>query len=171
MVTLVVGVPDSGKSALAEDLTVKMAGDGKKIYVATMEVLDEEGKKRVEKHKKLRDGKGFLTVEAPVEVSKALADVPEIGHATVLLECISNLVGNVMHGDEFRENTVEAVVKDVVRLCRMAGNVVLVTNSFPADDDGYEDDTRQYVRCLDEVNERLYKVADVIYKFRSEEHI
>jgi adenosylcobinamide kinase/adenosylcobinamide-phosphate guanylyltransferase len=160
MVVLVVGVPDSGKSELAEKLVMDMSGDGKRIYLATMEILDDVGRARVDKHRKQRDGKGFFTIEAPLEVSGAMADVAEIGDATVLLECVSNLVGNVMHSDGESD-----VVMDVARLCRMAKNVVMVTNSFPGDAEGYDDETREFVRRLDEVNERLRKVADVIYEF------
>ena len=170
MVVLIVGVPDSGKSALAEDLALEMAGDGKRIYVATMQILDDEGKRRVEKHRKLRDGKGFLTVEAPVEVARAVAEVPGIDRATVLLECVSNLVGNVMHDEALmakasKDDVASCVAEDVAGLCGAAPNVVLVTNSFPRDDDGYDEDTRQYVECLDEVNGKLRRLADVVYEF------
>ena len=77
MVALVIGVPDSGKSALAEDLAMKLSRDGKRIYLATMEILDDAGKKRVEKHRKLREGKGFFTIEAPVKISEAVEDEPD----------------------------------------------------------------------------------------------
>ena len=89
MVALVIGVPDSGKSALAEDLAMKLSGDGKRIYLATMEILDDEGKKRVEKHRKAREGKGFFTIEASVKVLEAVAGVPDLEKSTVLIECIS----------------------------------------------------------------------------------
>ena len=176
MVALIIGVPDSGKSALAEDLSMELSGDGKRIYVATMEVLDEEGKKRVEKHRKLRDGKGFFTIEAPLRVSDAAKDIHGIGDCTVLLECISNLVGNVMHDEGFVKAALdnhkelvsaaaESVEEDVSLLCNKAKNTMLVTNFFPGDAEGYDEDTRQYVACLDEVNKRLRKIADVVYEF------
>ena len=64
MVVLVVGVPDSGKSALAESVALELSGENKRIYLATMEVLDEAGYERVKKHRKLRKGKGFFTIES-----------------------------------------------------------------------------------------------------------
>ena len=39
-----------------------------RYYIATMEVFGEEGRKKVERHKKLRQGKGFITIESPKDV-------------------------------------------------------------------------------------------------------
>lgn len=65
MIALVIGGSGSGKSAYAEQMAVKAAGNGSLYYVATMQVYDEEGKKKVERHQKMRAGKGFLTIEQP----------------------------------------------------------------------------------------------------------
>ena len=173
MVALVIGVPDSGKSALAENLAMELSGDGKRIYLATMEILDDAGKERVEKHRKLREGKGFFTIEAPVKISEAVEDEPDLKDATVLVECISNLVGNMMHDDDFLENkagnssigdVVSAAVLDVTEICNKAKNVVIVTNSF-ACEEGFDEETKEYVRSLDAVNDRLREAADEIYEF------
>ncbi len=166
MVALVIGVPDSGKSALAEDIAMKLSGDGKRIYLATMEILDDAGKKRVEKHRKLREGKGFFTIEATVKVLEAVEDVPDLEKSTVLIECISNLVGNVMHDGDTgcREDAVRTVVSDVSGICNRAKNVVIVTNFF-ACEDGFDEETKEYVRSLDKVNDELRKTAGEIYEF------
>lgn len=166
MVALVIGVPDSGKSALAEDLAMKLSRDGKRIYLATMEILDDAGKKRVEKHRKLREGKGFFTIEAPIKVLEAVSCAPDLDKSTVLIECISNLVGNVMHDEdsECRGDVVRTVVSDVAGICNRAKNVVIVTNSF-ACEEGFDDETKEYVRCLDAVNCELRKTAGEIYEF------
>ena len=58
MIALVIGGSGSGKSAYAEQMAVKAAGNGSLYYVATMQVYDEEGKKKVERHQKMRAGKG-----------------------------------------------------------------------------------------------------------------
>ena len=47
---LVIGGSGSGKSAYAEQMAVKAAGKGSLYYVATMQVYDEEGKKKVRIH-------------------------------------------------------------------------------------------------------------------------
>lgn len=161
MVALVIGVPDSGKSALAEDLALKLSENGKRIYLATMEILDEAGKERVKKHRKKREGKGFFTIEEPVKVWDAVAKVPELEKATVLVECISNLVGNVMHDDY---SSLESALDDISKICKEAKNTVLVTNSF-ACEEGFDEETKEYVRSLDEVNEKLRSISDEVYEF------
>ena len=161
MVVLVIGVPDSGKSALAEDLALKLSGNGRRIYLATMEILDEAGEERVKKHRKKREGKGFFTIEAPVKVWEAVADEPELSGSTVLVECISNLVGNVMHDDG---STLESALEDISKICKEAQNTVLVTNSF-ACEEGFDEETKEYVSSLDEVNGKLRSLADTVYEF------
>ena len=41
-----------------------------RYYIATMEVFGEEGRKKVERHKMLRQGKGFITIESPKDVGR-----------------------------------------------------------------------------------------------------
>ena len=64
MITLVTGGSGSGKSAYAEDVAVSAEGT-EKYYIATMQIYDAEGERKVERHRKLRAGKGFTTVESP----------------------------------------------------------------------------------------------------------
>ncbi|MBE5828255.1 MAG: hypothetical protein E7305_02205 [Butyrivibrio sp.] len=186
MMTLVVGVPDSGKSALAESLAVEQSEGEKRIYIATMIPFGQEGQNRVKKHRKLREGKGFFTVEAPVNVAESVKDLPEIGDATCLLECVSNLVGNVMHerellGEEYLADAgndgdlvsddfvVDRVIADIKALCSLCKNLVVVTNSFPGDEESYDDDTIRYVKLLDRVNEELLGISDVVFELKEGE--
>ena len=74
MITLVIGKPDSGKSELAEELALS-GGYKNRYYIATMKVMDEAGKARVEKHRKMREGKGFVTLEIPLFIEDALDDI------------------------------------------------------------------------------------------------
>lgn len=186
MMTLIVGVPDSGKSVLAEEMVLEQSGEGKRIYIATMIPFGEEGRDRVLKHKKLREGKGFFTIESPVEVAKSAKGVQGIEGATCLLECVSNLVGNVMHerellGEEYLADAgndgnhvsddfvVDRVVADIKALSSLCKNLVVVTNSFPGDEESYDDDTIRYVKLLDRVNEELLGICDVVFELKEGE--
>jgi Adenosyl cobinamide kinase/adenosyl cobinamide phosphate guanylyltransferase len=75
MMVVVTGASGSGKSEYAEGVAVKLAGEGELYYLATMRVYGEEGVRRVERHRKLRAGKGFQTAECPVKVDEAFAQV------------------------------------------------------------------------------------------------
>lgn len=95
MMYLIIGGSGSGKSAYAEELLFSLPDAGKKYYIATMQVCDEESVRRVKKHRKQREGKKFYTIEQPVHVSKALAQM-DAGKKSAMLECVSNLVANEM---------------------------------------------------------------------------
>ena len=170
MITLIIGEPDSGKSALAEELAMQ-TGDVKKYYLATMEVSDEKAAERVKKHRRLREGKGFVTIERTTHVSDALG-VIEPAEATVLLECVSNLVGNEMHVGPEQMALAKADLKrfaneiaaDILKLS-VVSNLILVTNEFWEKGD-FDEETRLYVRLCSLVNERLKETADRIEDVR-----
>lgn len=95
MMYLIIGGSGSGKSAYAEALLFSLPDAGKKYYIATMQVCDEESRRRVQKHRKQREGKRFYTIEQPVHVSGALTQM-DAGKKSAMLECVSNLVANEM---------------------------------------------------------------------------
>ena len=61
MIYLVSGASGSGKSLFAENISCSY--EGRKLYLATMENESEAAKKRIEKHRMMRQGKGFETIE------------------------------------------------------------------------------------------------------------
>lgn len=95
MMYLIIGGSGSGKSAYAEELLFSLPDADKKYYIATMQVYDEESRRRVQKHRKQREGKRFYTIEQPVHVSGALTQM-DAGKKSAMLECVSNLVANEM---------------------------------------------------------------------------
>ncbi len=104
MMYLIIGGSGSGKSAYAEELLFSLPDAGKKYYIATMQVCDEESRRRVQKHRKQREGKRFYTIEQPVHVSGALTQM-DAGKKSAMLECVSNLVANEMFAkDIYAEN-------------------------------------------------------------------
>ena len=62
MLHLITGGSGSGKSEYAER-QVQESGAGKRIYIATMIPYGEDGRQRVERHRRLRSEKNFETVE------------------------------------------------------------------------------------------------------------
>ena len=65
MLHLIIGGSGSGKSEYAENQAVLLSKkeDLSLYYIATMKPFGEEGKRRVERHRRLRSGKGFFTIE------------------------------------------------------------------------------------------------------------
>ena len=91
MIVLVTGGSGCGKSTWAEKLVDTLPRENR-IYIATMQVYDEESVKRVARHRAQRADKGFATIEC--EKDLAAADVP--AGSVVLLEDLVNLTANEM---------------------------------------------------------------------------
>ena len=130
-----------------------------RIYIATMYPFDEESRKRVQRHRKMRQGKGFETVECYTGLDEIR--LPE--NCTVLLECMSNLVANEMFQEEgAHENTVEAVLKGVRHIREQAGNLVIVTNEIFSEAADYQGETELYQEYLGQINQKIAEIADQV---------
>ncbi len=136
-------------------------GGAKKVYIATMEVWDEESRQRVLRHQRMRSGKGFSTLECPIGLSKAA--IGEVD--TVLLECMSNLVANEMFspaGLQDATHLCEDVLCGVKRLTQQAKHVVIVTNQVFSDGVVYDEATERYKEVLAKINAALAAQADEV---------
>lgn len=118
MITLITGGSGSGKSAYAEKYICHASnekGFKEKYYIATMQVFDDEGQRKIDRHRRLRAGKGFITIEQPRDIQNAVSKLQsESSLKTVrsaLLECMSNLVANEMFPPVDASDTKEAGVK------------------------------------------------------------
>ena len=67
MLALITGGSGSGKSAYAEELAASLHGR-ETYYVATMICRDEEGRKRVERHRRMRAERHYITIERPLNL-------------------------------------------------------------------------------------------------------
>ena len=160
MMTVVTGGSGSGKSAFAEDKIVSF-GPAKRIYIATMHPYDEESHKRVARHRKMRAGKGFETIECYTGLKNL--DFPE--NAVVLLECMSNLAANEMFEEKGAgEKTVEAVLEGIKKLSSQVRHLVIVTNEIFSDGMVYDKETENYQRLLGKINAYLAEISDVCYE-------
>lgn len=170
MTILILGTPDSGKSAFAEKLMDELSGESEKIYIATMIPFGKEGEERVKKHRKMREGKGYLTIECPTCISRILSETDGTENKSCLLECLTNLVGNEMHSADNKdmddERLIDKITDDVMNLMRKCGNLVIVSNHFPQDDPEYDEDTKRYVRLTDLLNKRISMNTDRVYELK-----
>lgn len=185
MMYLIIGGSGSGKSAYAEELLFSLPDAGKKYYIATMQVCDEESVRRVKKHRKQREGKKFYTIEQPVHVSKALAQM-DAGKKSAMLECVSNLVANEMfakdvyaedmHADDCdiietglkknkdcsAEVVADKIVDDIMKLYQPLQQLVIVSNNVFEDGISYDEMTMEYIKTMGIVSQKLAAVADVV---------
>lgn len=165
MMVLVIGGSGSGKSSYAEELAVSLSFPAmEKYYLATMQVFDEEGQRRVERHRDLRSGKGFLTIEQPTEIHKA-AEKMGAGDKVALLECISNLTANEMflqEGARTRMQAAEQILGSIALLERETTHLVVVSNNVFEDGITYDKATMEYIRAMGLVNQSLAASAQQV---------
>lgn len=163
MVTLILGGSGSGKSAYAENYLLRMAADKKKYYIATMQVWDAEMQAKVDRHHRLRQGKGFTTMEQPTALEQAATQMEPGGAA--LLECMSNLTANEMFSGEQptdRQTVIAEILRGVDVLRKQVDPLVIVTNNVFEDGIVYDSATMEYIEALGRINERLAAEADEV---------
>lgn len=122
---LVLGAAGSGKSAYAEQLCVDSARKLRagSLYLATMPSGGEGARRRIERHRKLREGKGFETLELPRLLFGTDEDMllRAQGEA-VLLECVGTLVANELFAEEGEASCRRCAEMDDARLRAVLGD-------------------------------------------------
>ena len=154
MFTLVIGGAASGKSEYAESRVVRLPE--RRIYLATMRPWDQECRARIARHRRLRQDKGFETLERYTDL--AGAEVP--AGPNVLLECMSNLTANELYDPEGGGQ--EAVLRGVDALLARCGHLTVVTNEVFSGGTACEEDTLRYLRALARINRLLAARADTV---------
>lgn len=163
MITLITGGSGSGKSAYAEDQVTACAA-ARRIYIATMFPYDDESFSRIDRHREMRAGKGFETLERYTGL-KGL-QLPE--ESCVLLECMSNLVANEMfHEDGAGADTVSEILEGIRLMEQQVEHLVIVTNEICSDGVVYDDETIRYQKYLGQINAGIGQIAsrvvEVVY--------
>lgn len=159
MLILVSGGAASGKSEFAEELVTRSVSSPR-FYIATMKLWDAECEARAEKHRRMRAGKGFTTVER----SEDLAGLELPAGCAVLLEDLSNLCANEFFGPLGREGAEERIFAGLARLAERGAPAVAVTNELFSDGIAYDPDTAAYLACLAALNCRAASLAEEVYE-------
>ena len=118
-----------------------------------------EGAARVKKHRAMREGKGFQTIEA----FHTLDDLrlPEKG--SLMLECMSNLLAN----EQFElggtdEEILDRIQQGFQNLKEQTDDLIIVTNEIFSDGCRYDAETVRYIRLLGNLNIRMAEEADAV---------
>lgn len=155
MFILVTGGSKNGRSAVAEKIVVSSGLP--LFYIATMIPYGEEGRETVERHRKMRYGKGFRTIEKYTDITET--DIPE--KSAVLLECVGNLCANEMFSCDCKDPSGK-IFHDIAELNRKTRLLVAVTSQVGSDGTVYERETMEYIAQLGVLNRRLAGLADCV---------
>lgn len=154
MTVLVTGGAKCGKSHFAEKFFSGF--EGRKFYIATMQPYGEEAFAAIERHRKLRAGKGFETVEKYTDIEGI--SVPE--SCGLLLECTANLCANEMFKDGEITDPTDKIIRGFEYLKNRAKLLVIVTNEVGNDGVDYDKGTAKYIEAMGEINRRAAELAD-----------
>lgn len=164
---MVTGGSGSGKSEYGESLILDL-NHSLKYYIATMEVFGEEGEEKVRRHRELRSGKGFVTLEWKRGLGKLRLGAGARRDRAVLLECVSNLAANEMfpgEGTRGCEDTAllaARLAEDIASVADQAADMVIITNEIGNDGAAYGQETLEYIRLMGFLNQRLADMADCV---------
>ncbi len=158
---LVMGGGGSGKSEYAENLLSDIREN--KFYIAAMKPIGIEGLERINKHKMLRAGKCFTTIECPTDIEKSLKNMNK--ESSALIECISNLAANEMFKDKkiiSNDIVAKKILNGISEIDSKIARLVIVTNNVYEDGISYDETTRVYMQALSDINIQLAAKAEMV---------
>lgn len=161
---LVTGGSGSGKSAFAER-TLLSQGEGRPVYLATMEERDEESLRRIARHRAMRQrhgaaaGKFFVTVERPVDIGGAAVESGDC----VLLEDLGNLLSNeIWSSAGAGEQAETTILSGIDAILDRAALLVVVSNEIFSDGAEWTGDMARYVQSLGRLHQALADRAETV---------
>lgn len=165
----VTGGARSGKSSFAETRACAYA---RVCYVATAVAFDDEMRSRIACHQADRAGRGWSTLECPLD---AAAGVAQADAQAVLLDCVTVLLSNILLQTDFArtealadapaaERAAQAQLDALLAACKKtAADVIVVSNEVGM---GIVPDTplgRLFRDIAGRANQRLAAAADEAY--------
>lgn len=159
MTILITGGSKCGKSSAAENILSGFSG--KKYYIAAMEPYGEEALRAIARHREMRRGKGFLTIERPRDIGGI--SLPENGvPRCALLECLTTLCANEMFAPAGISDPSEKIISGIKKLSAQVEKLVIVTNEVAADGIEYPAETMDYIRIMSRLNSNAADLADTV---------
>lgn len=150
MIYLISGGSGSGKSFFAE--SVALNHHGRKLYIATMENKSMQAQYRIKKHREMRAGKGFDTLEKEKFFHKKNISQYE----TVMLECLPNLTANHLYGG----GNTDTLYNDIHCILNNAKNLIIVTNDISFCACSYDEEVYRYMKTLNRLACFIAEKAD-----------
>lgn len=163
---VVTGGTRSGKSLFAEEYLTSCSG--RKAYVATAQILDEEMKERVAEHRRRRP-KDWQTLEISSGLSAAFPAVLEQADA-VLVDCLTLYLSNYLFAHETArdEEILQGALQEmenIVGAVRQTADktVIFVTNELGCGIVPMSHISRLYRDVVGKVNQYAAGQADEVY--------
>ena len=173
MTVFISGGAKCGKSTLAQNLTVALAGGGKHYYVASMISSGKEDDDRIRRHIADRDGMGFETVECFQNILDCLKEADSEG--AFLVDSVTALLQNALFpvekNYELDPDAAKRCSDELVEFVGKVRHAVFVSDYIYSDAEVYSESTEKYRRCLADVDRRLAQVCDTVVEVSAGQYI
>lgn len=125
MLIFITGGAKSGKSDFALELAEK--SEGRRLFLATAESLDEEMEQRIQKHRQQR-GNCWDTIEEPLYLGRALRPVLD-RYETILADCLTLWMSNLLGRYPEQEAETDEIIGDFFSCVgEFKGTMIVVSN-------------------------------------------
>ncbi len=156
MIYFIIGGSASGKSSLAESIALKRSvSKGLPVYyLATLDPNSGgDTEQRIKKHRAMREGKGFFTIEVSKNYNSFLLDD---NNSILLIEDVGNFCANLIYNDNVTDK--DCAVKIAHKLISQSEDTIIVSNDISLDEkiEGAE----LYYDILCGINNYLAQVCD-----------
>jgi len=156
-IILITGGGRSGKSRYALGLAEAYP---KKAFIATAEPIDKEMEERIIKHRQER-GEAFLTIEEPLDLSKAIYSLPRDIEVAVI-DCLTVWLGNLMHRTEKTDRLFPEVTSFLKALKASSCDLIIITNEVGMGVIPSNKLARQYRDISGQLNQSVACLADQV---------
>ena len=152
--TLIIGAAASGKSQYAEDILNNNVG--KKLYLASANIYDEEMQEKVNKHKDRR-GSEWTTIAEPLDAVRHIENlnIKEI----MLFDCATMWLtnhflkkSNIYHEIDLLVNSIKSSKGSIITVTNEVGSGIVPDNSM----------AREFRELQGKLNQKLATVASLV---------
>lgn len=157
-IVFILGGARSGKSSFALEEARK--SEGRKLYIATAEALDEEMKKRIDRHKKER-GDDWETCEEPLQISEAIGRLKG-NYRAIVLDCLTMWLSNSMHRGIDITHETEKLLK-VLRHKKQDSHIYIVSNEVGTGIVPGNELAREFRDLAGIINQRVAGASDEVF--------
>jgi adenosylcobinamide kinase / adenosylcobinamide-phosphate guanylyltransferase len=155
-ITLVLGGVRSGKSRYVQTLAARVSSVA---FVATARPLDDEMRRKIERHRAERP-KHWRTIEEPLDLHRVLAEEGP-NYRIVVVDCLTLYAANLLDAEHGNLTAVDERLQRLYVVLRSAPcSVALVSNEVGSGIVPPFPEGRKYRDLLGEINQRVASTAD-----------